>query len=356
MHGSEVCIPPNIRRHTPTPRNTVEDLAATVVVVVVVELMMFIMNRILARFRWVHNQVYNNHRSLSLSRSVSLEERNRSEIETRRKELMARGLPKQKPLKGVKQIFVVASGKGGVGKSTTAVNLATALKILEPKKSVGLLDADVFGPSIPLMMNIHLSPLTNDANLIEPLVNYGVKCMSMGFLIDDKSPVIWRGLMVMSAIEKLLRQVAWDPLDYLIVDTPPGTGDTHLSIIQSLPVTGALLVTTPQQAALQVTRRGANMFKQLNIPIAGIVENMSSITCPKCKNEISLYGDGIKRMANELGMEILESVPLSEDIAQSCDIGKPIVLSAPKSIQARVYKHLAERVISFLADQPLHKG
>lgn len=129
------------------------------------------------------------------------------------------------------------------------------------------------------------------------------RSMSMGFLIDDKSPVIWRGLMVMSAIEKLLRQVAWDPLDYLIVDTPPGTGDTHLSIMQSLPVTGALLVTTPQKAALQVTRRGANMFKQLGIPIAGIVENMSSIVCPKCKNEVSLYGDGIKRMADELGTE-----------------------------------------------------
>ena len=313
------------------------------------------MSRILVRARCVHNQVYN-HRSLSLGRTAFLKERNQLEIEMKRKEIMARGLPKQKPLKGVKQIFVVASGKGGVGKSTTAVNLSTALKIIEPKKSVGLLDADVFGPSIPLMMNIHLSPLTNDANLIEPLVNYGVKCMSMGFLIDDKSPVIWRGLMVMSAIEKLLHQVAWDPLDYLIVDTPPGTGDTHLSLIQSLPVAGALLVTTPQQAAIQVTRRGANMFKRLNIPIAGIVENMSSIVCPNCKNEIPLYSDGIKRMANELGVEILESVPLSEDIAQSCDNGKPIVLTAPKSIQARVYKHLAERVISFLANQPLHKG
>ncbi|XP_076232090.1 iron-sulfur cluster transfer protein NUBPL-like isoform X2 [Calliopsis andreniformis] len=266
---------------------------------------------------------------------------------------MARGLPKRKPLKGVKQIFVVASGKGGVGKSTTAVNLSVALKILEPKKSVGLLDADVFGPSIPLMMNIQQSPVINDTNLIEPLVNYGVKCMSMGFLIDDKSPVIWRGLMVMSAIDKLLYQVAWGPLDYLVIDTPPGTGDTHLSIIQNLPITGALLVTTPQKAALEVTTRGANMFKRLNIPIAGIVENMSSVICPKCNTEITVFNDGTKVIAKQLGIRILQIVPLSEGIAESCDNGKPIVLTAPRSIQAQAYKNLAASVISFLAKQPV---
>ncbi|XP_054008751.1 iron-sulfur protein NUBPL isoform X2 [Hylaeus anthracinus] len=276
-------------------------------------------------------------------------------METKRKEVMARGLPKQKPLKGVKQIFVVASGKGGVGKSTTAVNLSTALKILKPNKSIGLLDADVFGPSVPLMMNIRQSPVVNKANLMEPLVNYGVKCMSMGFLIDEKSPVIWRGLMVMSAIDKLLRQVAWDPLDYLVVDTPPGTGDTHLSIIQNLPVSGVLLVTTPQKAAMEVTRRGASMFKKLNIPIAGIVENMSSVTCPKCSNQIALYNGGVKMMAEELGVQILQTVPLSENIAESCEVGKPIVLSAPNNVQAIAYKDLAKRVISFLANQPVHE-
>ncbi|KOC65923.1 Iron-sulfur protein NUBPL [Habropoda laboriosa] len=276
-------------------------------------------------------------------------------MEMKRKEIMARGLPKQKPLKGVKQIVVVASGKGGVGKSTTAVNLSSALKIVEPKKSVGLLDADVFGPSIPLMMNIRQSPIVNDANLIEPLINYGVKCMSMGFLTDDKSPIIWRGLMVMSAIDKLLRQVAWDPLDYLVVDTPPGTGDTHLSIIQNLPVTGALLVTTPQKAALEVTRRGANMFKRLNIPIIGIVENMSNVVCPKCKNKIILYNGGTQMIAEELGVQIIQTIPLSENIVESCDTGKPIVLSTPESIHADAYKNLAERVILFLANQPLNK-
>ncbi|KOX67683.1 Iron-sulfur protein NUBPL [Melipona quadrifasciata] len=259
----------------------------------------------------------NKYRSISLIPFTSHDEQRKTDIETKRRELMARGLPKLKPLKGVKQIVVVASGKGGVGKSTTAVNLSIALKLTEPQKLVGLLDADVFGPSVPLMMNIRQSPIVNDTNLIEPVVNYGIKCMSMGFLIDDKSPVIWRGLMVMNAIEKLLHQVAWDPLDYLVIDTPPGTGDTHLSIIQNLPIAGALLISTPQKAALEVTRRGANMFKRLNIPIIGIVENM-------------------------------------KDIVNSCDTGKPIVLSAPESPQADAYKYLAKHVISFLAKQPLN--
>ncbi|XP_076756175.1 iron-sulfur cluster transfer protein NUBPL isoform X2 [Xylocopa sonorina] len=269
---------------------------------------------------------------------------------------MSRGLPNRRPLKGVKQIVLVASGKGGVGKSTTAVNLSIALKTIEPQKSVGLLDADVFGPSIPLMMNIQQSPIVNDANLIEPVVNYGVKCMSMGFLVDDKSPVIWRGLMVMSAIDKLLRQVAWGPLDYLVVDTPPGTGDTHLSILQNLPVAGALLVTTPQRASVEVTRRGANMFKRLSIPIIGIVENMSTVICPKCNNEITLYNSETQTIAREFDVQILQSIPLSEDIVESCDTGKPIVLSAPNSIQTAAYKTLAERLISFLINQPVNEN
>ncbi|XP_076756174.1 iron-sulfur cluster transfer protein NUBPL isoform X1 [Xylocopa sonorina] len=302
-----------------------------------------------------HNGI-NKYRSFSLNCSVFLDERKSREIEAKRKELMSRGLPNRRPLKGVKQIVLVASGKGGVGKSTTAVNLSIALKTIEPQKSVGLLDADVFGPSIPLMMNIQQSPIVNDANLIEPVVNYGVKCMSMGFLVDDKSPVIWRGLMVMSAIDKLLRQVAWGPLDYLVVDTPPGTGDTHLSILQNLPVAGALLVTTPQRASVEVTRRGANMFKRLSIPIIGIVENMSTVICPKCNNEITLYNSETQTIAREFDVQILQSIPLSEDIVESCDTGKPIVLSAPNSIQTAAYKTLAERLISFLINQPVNEN
>lgn len=271
----------------------------------------------------------NIYRSFSLSRFIFLNEQKKKEIKIKQKELMARGLPKVKPLKGVKQIVIVASGKGGVGKSTIAVNLSIALKTIEPQKSVGLLDADIFGPSVPLMMNIRQNPMINNANLIEPLVNYGVKCMSMGFLIDNKSSVIWRGLMVMNAIDKLLYQVAWGPLDYLVVDTPPGTGDTHLSIVQNLPVAGVLLITTPQTTALEVTRRGANIFKHLNIPIIGIVENMSSVICPQCNNEIILYNDGTRMIAEELEfkMNIESSNSIHSDInAETYDIPMNILI------------------------------
>ncbi|KAF4524603.1 hypothetical protein B566_EDAN008559 [Ephemera danica] len=176
------------------------------------------------------------------------------DLKKRQAEMMAKGLPKQKPIDGVKQILLVASGKGGVGKSTTSVNLAVALKLLYPEKEVGLLDADVFGPCIPLMMNLSDPPLLNKDNKMVPLVNYGVKCMSMGFLYEKNKPAVWRGLMVMSAIDRLLRQVAWSPLDWLIVDTPPGTGDTHLSLIQSLPIADSgkpVIVAEPESPQAQ---------------------------------------------------------------------------------------------------------
>lgn len=301
------------------------------------------------------NRKLNDFRSFSLHQSSRIDEQKQQRVETKRKEIMSRGLPKRKPLKDVKQILMVASGKGGVGKSTTAVNLATALKIINPEKLIGLLDADVFGPSIPLMMNIDESPIVNQENLMEPLVNYGIKCMSMGFLIEEKSSVVWRGLMVMSAIEKLLYQVAWGPLDYLVIDTPPGTGDTQLSILQNLPIAGVLLVTTPQKPALEVTRRGAAMFQKLNVPIAGILENMSSISCPKCSNEIALFGDGTNAIARELGIEVVQRIPLSNDVMESGDTGKPVVLSMPKSLQAEAYKELAKRMMTFLDGQPISR-
>ncbi|KAI4486804.1 PREDICTED: iron-sulfur protein NUBPL [Polistes canadensis] len=292
------------------------------------------------------------HFQSSISTTHITENRN-IDLKAKQKEIMSRGLPKKKPIEGVKQILIVASGKGGVGKSTTSVNLAAALKVIEPKKSIGILDADVFGPSIPLMMNLQQSPLLNKDNLMEPLINYDIKCMSMGFLIDEKSPVVWRGLMVMSALDKLLHQVAWDPLDCLIIDTPPGTGDTHLSLIQNIFITGALLVTTPQKAALDITRRGAKMFEKLNVPVSGIVENMSSISCPKCMTKIPIFGNKTETLARELGVKILQKIPLHEDIMDSCDIGKPIVLSAPNSVQAESYKKLAKNVMKFLKEQPL---
>ncbi|XP_011314142.1 iron-sulfur protein NUBPL [Fopius arisanus] len=269
----------------------------------------------------------------------------------RKREIMGRGLPKQKPIEGVKQILIVASGKGGVGKSTTSVNLATALKVVDPGKQVGLLDADVFGPTIPLMMNLHQEPLLNDQRLMEPLVNYGVKCMSMGFLVNEKSPVIWRGLMVMSALDKLLRQVAWGPLDYLIVDTPPGTGDTLLSLIQNIPVSGVLIVTTPQKASSDVARRGAKMFQKLNVPIVGLVENMSTISCPQCHHDVPLFGEGTEALALELGINLLQKFPLHESITKSGDAGKPLVLSQSNSPQSKLYKSLAQDVIDFLHNQ-----
>lgn len=274
-----------------------------------------------------------------------------NDVKSHQAQIMARGLPKKKEIKGVKHVLLVASGKGGVGKSTSAVNIAVALKNEDASKQVGLLDADVFGPSIPLMMNLDDSPLLNKENLMIPLQNYGVKCMSMGFLVDKDSPVIWRGLMVMQALERLLRQVSWDPVDYLVVDTPPGTGDTHLSLIQSVPVSGALLVTTPQTAALQVTQRGANMFKKLNIPIVGIIQNMSSVECPKCHSEIRLHSNSAEILVQNLGVPVLADIPLDNNISQGSDDGVPVVVSSQESPQAKSYKTVAQKIIKFLNDK-----
>ncbi|KAG8229360.1 hypothetical protein J437_LFUL007168 [Ladona fulva] len=258
----------------------------------------------------------------------------KDEKDKRQKEIMARGLPKKKPIPGVKHVILVASGKGGVGKSTAAVNIALGLKLLNSSYEVGLLDADVFGPTIPLMMNLHENPNLTSENLMKPLINYGVKCMSMGFLVGGKgNTVIWRGLMVMSAVEKMLRGTAWAPLDILVVDTPPGTGDTHLSLAQLAPISGkfkalklnphhsqnnsryrsnrfykrAVLVTTPQTAAVQVTQKGATMFEKLGIPVIGLVHNMAWTVCPSCNTKVYCYGrdDAVKNLASDIG-NILE--------------------------------------------------
>ncbi|XP_043929816.1 iron-sulfur protein NUBPL isoform X2 [Protopterus annectens] len=271
----------------------------------------------------------------------------------RQKQLMARGLPKQKPIAGVKKVIVVASGKGGVGKSTTAVNLALALSVNDTTKTVGLLDADIYGPSIPRMMNLKGNPELTDKNLMRPLLNYGIACMSMGFLVEETAPVVWRGLMVMSAIEKLLRQVDWGHLDYLVIDMPPGTGDVQLSISQNIPISGAVIVSTPQDIALLDAHKGAEMFRKINVPVLGLVQNMSVFQCPKCKHKTHIFGsDGTRTLAKHLGLEVLGDVPLHIRIRETSDQGTPIVIAEAESEEAQAYVSLAAEVVKRLSSFP----
>ncbi|XP_045462240.1 iron-sulfur protein NUBPL isoform X2 [Harmonia axyridis] len=279
---------------------------------------------------------------------LSSSKRNQSKSDHQAK-MMARGLPEKKPIEGVKHIILVSSGKGGVGKSTVSVNLALALKRVNPSGNIGLLDSDVFGPSIPLMMNLSEVPLVNQDKMIEPLQNYGIKCMSMGLLIEPGAAIIWRGLMVMQALQKLMRGVNWKGIDYLIIDTPPGTGDTHLSLIQNLPI--SVLVTTPQVAALEVTKRGATMLHKLSVPIIGIIENMSSAICPKCNTEISIFGNKTKDLASEINCSILERIPLEHNISESNDRGTPIVVENPDHATSKSFNRLAKNVIKFIENK-----
>uniref|UniRef100_A0A0D9RT35 Iron-sulfur cluster transfer protein NUBPL n=2 Tax=Chlorocebus sabaeus TaxID=60711 RepID=A0A0D9RT35_CHLSB len=267
-------------------------------------------------------------------------------LKQRRTQIMSRGLPKQKPIEGVKQVIVVASGKGGVGKSTTAVNLALALAANDSSKAIGLLDVDVYGPSIPKMMNLKGNPELSQSNLMRPLLNYGIACMSMGFLIEENEPVVWRGLMVMSAIEKLLRQVDWGQLDYLVVDMPPGTGDVQLSVSQNIPITGAVIVSTPQDVALMDAHKGAEMFRKVHVPVLGLVQNMSVFQCPKCKHKTHIFGaDGARKLAQTLGLEVLGDIPLHLNIREASDTGQPIVFSQPESDEAKAYLRIAVEVV-----------
>lgn len=270
----------------------------------------------------------------------------KSKLADHQQKLMKRGLPKRSSIPNVENIIVVASGKGGVGKSTTAVNLAVAMSKVDGQGEVGLLDMDVFGPSIPRMMNLSASPeLDKDDNMI-PLTNYGIQCMSMGFLVEEKAAVVWRGPMVMSAVQRLLLRTAWGHLKYLVLDLPPGTGDTQLSISQLVAVTGAVIVSTPQDIALLDARRGAEMFRKVQIPVLGLVENMSVFCCPKCGHQEHIFGkDGVHKMAKELGVDLLGDVPLNLEIRQGADKGQPITVSNPDSPQATSYRNIATKVI-----------
>ncbi|KAL6478003.1 hypothetical protein MHYP_G00138380 [Metynnis hypsauchen] len=273
-------------------------------------------------------------------------------LQERQKAHMARGLPKQKPIAGVKEVIVVASGKGGVGKSTTAVNLALGLMANDQSKRVGLLDADVYGPSVPKLMNLKGNPELTDNNLMRPLMNFGMPCMSMGFLVEDTAPIVWRGLMVMSAIEKLLRQVDWGLLDYLVVDMPPGTGDVQLSITQNIPIAGAVIVSTPQDIALLDARRGAEMFRKVNVPVLGLVQNMSVFQCPQCNHQTHIFGsDGARELARTLEVEFLGDIPLHLNIRETSDKGQPVVVSSPASPEAEAYRRIASAVVCRLTEE-----
>jgi ATP-binding protein involved in chromosome partitioning len=243
----------------------------------------------------------------------------------------------------VKNIVAVASGKGGVGKSTTAVNLALALAA--EGATVGILDADIYGPSQPMMMGIEGRPESVDGKTMEPMHNYGVQVMSIGFLVDADNPMIWRGPMVTQALEQLLRQTNWDDLDYLIVDMPPGTGDIQLTLSQKVPLTGAIIVTTPQDIALLDAKKGLKMFEKVGVPILGIVENMAVHVCTHCGHVEHIFGaDGGKKMAEQYSVDYLGALPLNLSIREQTDAGRPSVVSDPDGEIAAIYKTVARQV------------
>lgn len=263
------------------------------------------------------------------------------------KQILSRGLPKQKELPGVKKIICVASGKGGVGKSTVAVNLAVTFANKFNLKTA-LLDADVFGPSVPKMMNLtgH-QPELDTNNLMLPIRNYNVDCMSMGFLVDETAPIVWRGLMVMQAIERLLFKVNWSPLDILVIDMPPGTGDVQLSISQNLKLDGAVIVSTPQDIALLDARRAVEMFNKVNVKILGIVQNMSAFSCSKCGHVDHIFGeDGAKELAEKINAPYLGDVILNTEVRKASDMGQPISVLSDSHPASLAYKSICEKIIS----------
>ena len=249
----------------------------------------------------------------------------------------------------VKNIIAVASGKGGVGKSTTSVNLALALAAEGAR--VGLLDADIYGPSQPQMLGISGRPESADGKSMEPMMAHGIQAMSIGFLVDIDTPMVWRGPMVTGALEQLLRDTKWNDLDYLVIDLPPGTGDIQLTLAQKIPVTGAIIVTTPQDIALLDARRGLKMFEKVNIPILGIVENMSTHICSNCGHEEHIFGaGGASKMCADYNVDLLGSLPLDTSIREQSDSGNPSVIAQPESTIANIYKEIARKAAIKIAN------
>jgi len=254
-----------------------------------------------------------------------------------------------KLIPGVKNIIAVASGKGGVGKSTTAVNLALALAA--EGASVGILDADIYGPSQPTMLGITGRPESPDGQNLEPMLGHGLQAMSIGFLIDVETPMVWRGPMVTQALEQLLNNTKWKDLDYLVIDLPPGTGDIQLTLAQRVPVTGAVIVTTPQDIALIDARKGLKMFEKGGVPILGVVENMSLHICSNCGHEERIFGEGGgERMCHDYGTEFLGALPLDIRIREETDSGRPTVVAEPESRIAEIYRAIARRVAVKVGD------
>ena len=255
------------------------------------------------------------------------------------------GADREQPgIPGVDAIIAVASGKGGVGKSTTAVNLALGLRDLGLK--VGILDADIYGPSLPKLLAIKEKPQTIGGTRLKPIDRYGLSVMSIGFLIDEETPMIWRGPMVMSAITQMLREVEWGKLDVMVVDMPPGTGDAQLTMAQQVPLKGAVIVSTPQDLALIDARRGVAMFKRVNVPVLGIVENMSYFLCPSCGTRSDIFGHGgARKEAERQGVPFLGEVPLHMTIREKSDSGMPVVATEPDGVHAKIYRDIAVKVL-----------
>jgi ATP-binding protein involved in chromosome partitioning len=253
-----------------------------------------------------------------------------------------------KHIENIKNIIAVASGKGGVGKSTTAVNLALALSAEGAK--VGILDADIYGPSQPRMLGVSGKPESKDGKSLEPMNSYHLKAMSIGFLVDEETPMIWRGPMVTQALQQLLNDTNWDDLDYLVVDLPPGTGDTQLTLAQQVPVSGAVIVTTPQDIALLDARKGFKMFEKVEVPVLGIVENMSIHICSECGHEEHIFGEGGgQRMSEQYNVDFLGALPLDIRIREETDSGKPTVVAEPDSRISQIYREIARRTAAKLS-------
>lgn len=257
---------------------------------------------------------------------------------------MQRGLPERRKIKDVAKVIAVSSAKGGVGKSTVAANLSLAFA--RQGHRTGILDTDIFGPSIPTLFNLSGEPRLSSNNQLVPMSNYGVKTMSMGYLVGEDAPVVWRGLMVMKALQQLLHEVEWGGLDVLVLDLPPGTGDAQLSITQQIVLDGSVIVTTPHTLAVKDAVKGINMFKKVNVPILGLVQNMSLFNCPCCNHETAVFGTGdkVKTVCQEHGIDVLGDIPLHPNIGDDGEQGKPTVVSEPDSPRAQAFMAIAHDI------------